>query len=34
MGLHPEPFYALCLDAAQQLLHPDAYISSITGGNP
>ena len=34
MGLHPEPFYALCLDAAEQLLDPSAYISSILGGNP
>jgi multicomponent Na+:H+ antiporter subunit D len=34
MGVYPEPFYALCLDAAQQLLHPTAYISSILGGNP
>lgn len=34
MGVYPEPFYSLCLDAAQQLLNPTAYISSILGGNP
>ena len=31
MGLMPEPFYALCMEAADQLLQPTAYISAVLG---
>lgn len=34
MGLSPEPLYALCMDAADQLLHPSAYIAAVLGGRP
>jgi multicomponent Na+:H+ antiporter subunit D len=34
MGLVPEPFYALCMEAADQLLQPTAYIAAVLGGIP
>lgn len=34
MGLLPEPFYALCMEAADQLLQPTAYIAAVLGGGP
>jgi multicomponent Na+:H+ antiporter subunit D len=34
MGLFPEPLYALCLEAAAQLLLPTAYIAAVLGGIP
>lgn len=33
MGLFPEPLYALCMEAAGQLLQPTAYISAVLGGH-
>jgi multicomponent Na+:H+ antiporter subunit D len=34
IGLWPEPLYALCMDAARQLLAPEAYIAAVLGGRP
>lgn len=34
MGLFPEPLYALCMEAAGQLLQPTAYIAAVLGGVP
>jgi len=34
MGLFPEPLYALCMEAAGQLLQPTAYIYAVLGGHP
>jgi multicomponent Na+:H+ antiporter subunit D len=34
MGLFPEPLYALCMQAAGQLLQPSAYIAAVLGGAP
>lgn len=34
MGLLPEPLYALCLEAASQLLEPAAYVAAVLGGTP
>ncbi|MBE0504484.1 MAG: Na+/H+ antiporter subunit D [Desulfuromonadales bacterium] len=34
IGLWPEPLYALCMDAARQLLVPDAYIFAVLGVQP
>lgn len=34
MGICPEPFYALCMEAAGQLLQPTAYIAAVLGGAP
>lgn len=34
IGLFPEPLYALCMEAAGQLLQPGAYIAAVLGGSP
>lgn len=33
-GVFPEPLYALCMEAADQLLEPAAYIAAVLGGIP
>lgn len=33
MGISPEPFYGLCMDAADHLLQPAAYIAAVRGGS-